>query len=32
MGHKDFKTTMRYIKRFVETSEDYMPEFEFDGI
>ena len=32
MGHKDFKTTMRYIKMFVETSEDYMPEFEFDGI
>lgn len=32
MGHKDFKTTMRYIKRFVETSEDYMPEFEFNGI
>ena len=32
MGHEDFKTTMRYIKKFTEVSEDYMPEFEFNGI
>lgn len=28
MGHKDFKTTMRYIKKFTEDTDDTMPEFE----
>ena len=32
MGHKDFKTTMRYIKKFQDTSEQIMPEFEFSEI
>ena len=28
MGHKDFKTTMVYIKKFQEETDDIMPEFE----
>ena len=28
MGHKDFKTTMAYIKKFKDETENIMPEFE----